>query len=311
MTKPYLYQIYGLNVASEIELPELLAANPAQEIAATISLATLTETLEGMAVDGSYLQVSGDQCQFYAEGIARFRIERGQRILIDPVPEAAPGDVRAYLLGMAFGALLHQRGLLPLHVSAVATPNGIWAFTGESGAGKSTLAAALHYQFKWPLLSDDVGVIKPCDLGQPVFHPGPPRLKLWQDALTHFEIDSHGLIPDLIRINKFHLRLERGFEHEPQRLRALVLLEPAEADEPPSLIPVNGMAAFQTVAGAVYQPYTAQRVGNRTTLFRRCAELAGQIKVFRYRRPWALAEFDGSLQTLFRQICEAAQAVGD
>lgn len=274
-------------------------------------MATLPETLAGATAGDAYLQVAGDRCQINIANIARYRIEQGRRILIDPVPDAAPGDVRLYLLGTALGTLLHQRHSLPLHVSAVATPGGVWAFTGESGAGKSTLAAALHYHFDWPLLSDDVGVIEPDESGQPLFHPGPPRLKLWQDALTHFEIDSCELIPDLIRANKFHLRLERGFEHEPQRLCALVLLERADDDESPSLVAVNGMAAFQAVASAIYRPEVAQWVGDRTTLFRRCAELAGQIKVYRYRRPWVLERFGASLRPLVAQLLPFNKEYGD
>ncbi|EWG98231.1 hypothetical protein [Halomonas sp. BC04] len=96
-----------------------------------------------------------------------------------------------YLLGTALGALLHQRHWFPLHVSALATPSGAWAFTGESGAGKSTLAAWLHHHCGWPLISDDVAVVKPGEM-IPRLHPGPPRLKLWQDALAMLGIGTHG-----------------------------------------------------------------------------------------------------------------------
>jgi hypothetical protein len=309
MPKRYFYRIYGLNLASAIELPELpeLPAPPETDatpgIAVTASWSSLDETLVGMTADDSYLQVSGDQCQFNVNGIARYRIEQGQRILVDPAPGAAPGDIRLFLLGSAFGALLHQRGCLPLHVSSVATPSGVWAFTGDSGAGKSTLAAALHFHFDWPLLSDDVGVIDSGDQNQqPLFHPGPPRLKLWQDAVAHFAINPSELTPDLTRCNKFHLSLARGFETGPKRLRALVVLERASEGEPTSLVEINGTAAFRAVAGTVYRPEMAQRVGDKNLFFSQCAALAGRITVYRYRRPWSLATIDGSLQPLVRQV---------
>lgn len=305
MTRRYFYRIYGLNLASAIELPELpelLDADASPKIAVTVGLASLDETLAGMTADGSYLQVSGDRCQFNVKGIARYRIEQGQRILVDPAPGAAPGDVRLFLIGSAFGALLHQRGCLPLHVSSVATPNGVWTFTGDSGAGKSTLAASLHFHFDWPLLSDDVGVIGAGDQGEPLFHSGPPHLKLWQDAVAHFEIDPSGLIRDQTRLNKFHLPLARGSETEPQRLRAVVVLERANDDEPPSLTEIKGIAAFQAVAGSVYRPEMAQRVGDRNLLFRQCAALARQIAVYRYRRPWSLATIYDSLQPVLKRV---------
>jgi hypothetical protein len=305
MPKRYLYHIYGLNVASAIELPELpeiLVSDVELEVAATVSLATLTEKLAEATTDGAYLQVAGDRCQFNVDGIACYRIEQGQRILIDPAPGSAPGDVRLFLLGSAFGALLHQRGNLPLHVSSVATPGGVWAFTGDSGAGKSTLAATLHFHLGWPLLSDDVAVLDHAVHDRPLLHPGPPRLKLWQDAVTYLEIDSSGLTPDMSRVNKFHLPLAQGFEHDPQCLRALVVLERASDDEPPSLTQLSGMAAFQAVLGTVYRPEMAQLVGDRNKLFHQCATLVQHIAVYRYRRPWSLATLDSNLQPLARQV---------
>lgn len=305
MTRRYLYHIYGLNLASEIELPELpelLGCDALPEVEVTVRLASLPEKLADKTPARGYLQVAGDQCQFNVDGIARYRIEQGQRILIDPAPGSAPGDVRLFLLGSAFGALLHQRGNLPLHVSSVATPDGVWAFTGDSGAGKSTLAATLHFHFGWPLLSDDVAVLEQAILDRPLLHPGPPRLKLWQDAVTHLAINSCDLIPDLTRVNKFHLNLAQGFEHDPQRLRALVVLERANDDEPPSLTQISGIAAFQAVAGTVYRPEMAQLVGDQNTLFRQCAALASQIALYRYRRPWSLDSLDSSLQPLVEQV---------
>lgn len=311
MTKWYFYHTYGLNVASEIELPELRVADPAPGAAITIALAALPEALEGAQVKGSYLQVAGDQCQINVANIARYRVEQGRWIWVDPVPGAAPGDVRLYLLGSALGTLLHQRRCLPLHVSAVATPSGVWAFTGESGAGKSTLAAALHYHFGWSLLSDDVGVIEPDESGQPLFHPGPPRLKLWQDALAHFEIDRDGLIADQTRTDKFHLPLEHGFHHEPRCLRVLVMLERAHDEEPPGLTRIGGMASFQAVMGAIYRPEIAQLLVDQERLFRQCTALASRIQVYRYRRPRLLAKLADGLQLLFEQVAELEREYHD
>ena len=90
--------------------------------------------------------------------------------------------MRLFLLGSAFGALLHQRGLLPLHANAVEVDGKAVAFMGESGAGKSTLAAWFH-DAGHRVLADDVCVIRFDEQQRPMACPGLPRLRLWQDAI--------------------------------------------------------------------------------------------------------------------------------
>src|SRR5262249_47037798 len=76
-------------------------------------------------------------------GVGRFLLRAGKEILMDLAPSSDDDEVRAYLLGAVFGALCHQRGITPLHASAIDVPGGCVAFVGPSGAGKSTLVATL------------------------------------------------------------------------------------------------------------------------------------------------------------------------
>lgn len=307
----YRYATYGLTLASQVEFPELLtAASPATaevEILAT----TVPETLEGATFSQAWLQIAPEACQLNIDGVARYRIEQGRRILVDrrvlptPGPGAEPGDVRLYLLGTALGALLHQRHWLPLHVSALATPSGVWAFTGHSGAGKSTLGAWLHYTRGWPLVSDDVAAIRPDD-EQPWLYPGPPRLKLWQDALAALGIDKTGLIRDLTRADKYHLCLHREFRSTPQPLRALVMLERAEEGEAASVELLEGAESVRMVMATIYRPRIGVRFNGYTPLFQACAGLAERIAVYRYRRPWSLQGLETSLAPLLRRIQETS-----
>ena len=87
-----------------------------------------------------------------------------------------------YLLGSARGALLHQRGLLPLHANAVVLAGRAIAFCGHSGAGKSTIAAWFHDRGD-PILADDICAVDGAATGEIIAYPGVPRLRLWRDAL--------------------------------------------------------------------------------------------------------------------------------
>ncbi|QTF91364.1 hypothetical protein [Halomonas sp. BM-2019] len=305
------YTTYGLRIGSQLELPELEALPPDTRPDIRVELGELPGQLDDAELSTPWLQCSHNRCQFLLDPIARYRIEEGRHIRIDrrlaPVGGTTvdEGDLRLYLLGSALGALLHQRNWLPLHISAVQTPGGVWGFTGDSGAGKSTLAAWLHYRYGWKLVSDDVGVIKP-EEEHPTLYPGPPRLKLWRDALKRLGIERQGLVRDRTRTEKFHLNGHLGFTHGNEPLKTLVMLERVSPDEPASIEPVEGIEAFRIVMSALYLPEWGQHFNGPARLMQYGADLARQIRVYRYRRPWSLERVEESLIPLIQQIHEGA-----
>lgn len=305
---PHYYSTYGLGLASYLELPELRPQQrPGTPVDVEIIAGDLPDTLEDPDVSSPWLQASRERCQFYFDGIARYRVEHGRRIRIDRRIMLKAGartseeDLRLYLLGTVLGALLHQRHWLPLHLSALETPSGVWGFTADSGAGKSTLAAWLHYRTGWPLVSDDVGVIRPGD-DLPYLYPGPPRLKLWKDALTTLGIDHHGLIRDRARADKYHLVRHHGFCPHVQPLSALVMLERGEEGEDASLVPLDGLEAFKTVMASIYRPEWGTMFNGPARLMLYAADLAQRIRIYRYRRPWSLERMEESLAPLVQRI---------
>lgn len=53
--------------------------------------------------------------------VARYEVRDGKSITILPIANADEDAVRLYFLGSLLGALLHQRGVLPLHGAAAST----------------------------------------------------------------------------------------------------------------------------------------------------------------------------------------------
>ena len=172
------YRLFGLTIASEIDLPELFEAErgPADIVFRRGTVAPLGPD----AVD-YVAQVDGGVTVEIPK-IARFHIRDGSEIIIDAENCADPRSVRVFLLGTASGVLIHQRGLLPLHANAIELGSEAFAFSGESGAGKSTLAAWFHDRGA-RIIADDVCVIGLGQGGEALAMPGLPRFRLWREAL--------------------------------------------------------------------------------------------------------------------------------
>src|SRR5262249_14204826 len=87
--------------------------------------------------------------------VADFEIRGGRQIRVWPAVNATKKDIEIFLFGFAWASLCHQRGVLPLHASAIVMENRITAFSGYSGTGKSTVAALFNF-LGYELIADDI-----------------------------------------------------------------------------------------------------------------------------------------------------------
>jgi len=290
----YRYSVYGLSVLSEIEIPELTCSQ--QKTAdVVVSLRDVPESLLDPIVRRDGLQISESKCLLNIPKIGRFLIENGRSISIDRREDRSRHrgngtrmtDLRVYLLGSAFGALLHQREWLPLHVSAIQAGRSVWAFSGDSGAGKSTLAAFLNRRYGFPIVSDDVSVLCPQD-SKPLLHPGPRKLKLWKSAIDQIGFQNEELVQDLQNTEKYQLYLGDKTLHQPLPIRGLILLNRCEDGVPSTLERVQGIRAFEAVESAIYRPRLGRYLRSGPKLMQDIAQLADSIDVYQLRRRWSL-----------------------
>jgi hypothetical protein len=260
-----LYHLYGLAVASDFDCPELTEITPEQATArnyATVQLirATAPLSLQEGRQYAPWMRATRDACLYEFGDIARMLVERPDRITVEMRPGAVESDMRAYLFGTGFGTLVHMRGLIPLHIAAIQTPEGVVAFTGPSGAGKSTKVAELHFKHGWPVICDDVAVLHPSDAA-PLLHAGVNRIKLWQDAVQRFGIDPARLTRDIMREDKYHLHAPEMFVDGPVALDRLVEIGGDTAPDG------QGAAAFTLCMNAIYRPELAALFSDRGGIF--------------------------------------------
>lgn len=303
----YFYSTYGFTLVSHIPLPELVTIAPCDHPDIEIVAGNVDEKLVNGRQVNRWLQMGEDQCQMWIEGIANYRVEHGQRIIIDrrvkdPMAStASPADIRVYLLGSALGVLAYQRAWLPLHINAVQAPSGdLWAFTGPSGAGKSTLGAWLNTRLEWPQVADDVAVIKPED-EQPLLYAGPRKVKLWKETIEALQIDMSGAQRDLSRADKFHIPVSQSEIPPLAPLRHLVVLEKGDADSKPRLTEVFGDEAVILLLDTLYRAEFGREFMAPEKIAQECEKLAMQLHIYRFCRPWGLEDMAENLRPLLNR----------
>ncbi len=229
----YHYEAYGCRIDSELEFPELIEAGSAENSSPAdvrISTGVVPDALENPTGKGVLYQASANQFLLNMDGVARYLVQNGNEIIVEPAPENLAGDVRVFLLGSCLGALLHQRGMLVLHAGAVYTDRGAVLFTGPSGIGKSTLLGELLRR-GYRMMVDDVCAVVVDAAGKPLVLPGYPRTRLWTDAAQKLEQDITGLERTRPGMEKYERQVPAQFWDQPASLHRIYLLTSSNRDE--------------------------------------------------------------------------------
>lgn len=290
------YAAFGLVIASDIPLPDLyLAPDPAREPDIYIRSGTIPNKSEDGALD---FHVVGDCALLSIKEVARYWMANGREIIVDPAPDASRLDVRLYLLGSALGAILHQRGILPLHANVIDVGGKAVAFAGHSGAGKSTLAAWFHDR-GYRVISDDVCAVRLNADNQATVEGGLPRLRLWRDALELTGRATQEFDRSYEGAEKYDVPTGISFDSGPIPLAAVYLLD--RADETSGGFGIHrleGVEALDALVANTYRGEFATRMAVTQNHLSACISVARSVPVFRAVRQWGLGSFDQEASAL-------------
>lgn len=276
------YRLCGWRVRSEIDLPELLSWDGGD---CPVDVEIRVESIPAATSDPVFVLPhsrlwANNDFELHMEKVGRFRVERGCRVLVEPAAARLENELKAFLLGSVLGVLCHQRGLLPLHASAVRIRESAVVIAGNSGAGKSTLAAALGLRGHG-LLTDDVAAIDPIG---PLVLPAYPQRKLTPDVLDALALPHDGLVTHRPGQVKYRVPLSDGFTSEPLVPAAIYILNRSALGpfgDPVRLSPVEAMAALNQM---IYRRGVGSRIQSKAALFQSIGRLAQTAPVYRVNR---------------------------
>lgn len=294
----YRYTACGLNIASELVCPELRPySGNGSDFDVRISIGPVSDRLlEPVLYDDPFSQIKPGAYLLKLDDIAKYLVLDGKEIIIDPAAGCSEELIRLYLFSQGFGSLLHQRGRLILHASAVESDRGAIIFLGRSGAGKSTLAAGF-LKAGYRILADDLCVID-CSPDQgPQVCPALAQIRLWNDTLQQLDYDRQTMQRVWHKEDKYTKYLPELLASHPSKLYGIYWLDPGDVPDI-SILSLTKVEQFQALMKNVFRVEFIKGLGVRENVFTQITQMLGSIQVKRVVRPQSYFSLGQVIQCL-------------
>ena len=285
------YYAYGLHIRSEMEMPELLSVgqhsgsngllgDPPDVV---VHVGSVIPPRQEEMRQRYYSHADATGFYYFVSDVGGLLVQHGNSITV--APENGPGgdNIRHLVSGIGMGLVLHQRGKLGLHGSAVNIEDGVVAFIGWKGMGKSTTTAALHSR-GYPVITDDLLVI---DIkGENIMvQPAFPGLKLLPEAAIAALGDDPEQLPKLHPDGeKRERRVQDKFASETIPMRAIYVLDYCEPGESSSIEPLSAREAWVELTRHAFGLRILGSAGDTPEFLQLRALLAQRIPVKRFKR---------------------------
>jgi len=274
------YMASGLRLESDILLPGLIEIATDHSADVTIERRPVAPELADAEAYGPTWQSSGDTFMLRVPGVARFLLTGGRAVAYE-TETSDESDVAIFLIGTVLGILLHQRGQVVLHASAVRVGDRAVLFCGASGAGKSTMAAALGER-GFALLADDVCAIG-VTLGGPTAYPDGRLLKLWGHAIDQLELQDRRGAFVRAALQKFYVE-PKVSTVEPLPLGAVYVLREERPPHRAGIVRPNIVDAALLLRRNAYRPMLVRTMIQQDNYFHATAAISSAAGIFHLTR---------------------------
>lgn len=277
----FRYHAFGLNILSQIEFPELIVSD-FSEADVEIELGKVPLTIDGSNSEFSGFDLAPNKMLLRFEGVGNYLVENGNHILVEYAENHDAKDVRLFVLGSCFGALLHQRGFLALHSSGFVHNGDVVLLSGDSGAGKSSICNSFRLKGN-KVITDDICAIK-IEENECLAYPGFPRSKLWDDALTKLAIDKDGSSRVREELEKYNVNVMESFEQQILKIKKLYIIEPYN-DTEIIIDEVEKSNKANFLVNITYRHYFLKGMGLMSQNFLNSMKFCQLIPMARLKRP--------------------------
>lgn len=292
------YLVCGLAVESDLLLPAFSppSVGPVGGPDAIISLQSELPEVTDVTHRGPNWTLGQDQYRLKVPGIVDMLV-RGGRTIDYHLLGGTAADAAAFVASTGLGALLHQRGDVVLHASAVQVGQGAVLFCGPSGAGKSTIAAAL-VERGYPLVNDDFCAVR--TLGdQVLLYPDGRQHKLWEQAVDHLAAGDRVGQPIRPALSKFYVAPRLASANgEPLPISAVYALREDRRPDSATIEKLNVVDAARALRRNAYRPMLTRLMGQQQLYFEMSVRLLRQAVVGELVRAMDFASMPVTLDRL-------------
>ncbi len=213
------YSLYGLTIDSPLPCPELLPSSGKTDV--VVRWGRVDDYVTDWRGEGLCYKASPGKYLLNVKGVADYFVHNGNEVVIARDHKADDDALRLFLYNEVMGAILLQRGSLPLKGCVVEHNGKGFAFLCATPSGKSMTAAGLAGK-GFRIIAD--GICCLTNGGYPVAQPGYPHLILWDGGLEILG-KPHSPYKQVRKgMNRFYVPLEGAFRNEALPLERVYII---------------------------------------------------------------------------------------
>jgi len=248
----------------------------------SVVLVDQVRKVEHPLFSGAYWQMNHDEFAMQVEGVCSFFACNGIEVEVAPVSGADQAAIELYLNGSVYGAILHQRKIIPLHGSSFLLGGKGVLVCGESGSGKSSLTAAFVLDGAG-FLTDDVTPLVERN-GEMFIWAVSDRIKLWEDSLRQLDADRTSLSTVYPGMEKYYYPVGSSVQ-EFFRLDEIFVIEISDG-ESVVIRETDGPEKFEVIRNQIYRyEFLTGMPENEQVFFRTLLGICSNIPLIRILRP--------------------------
>ncbi len=247
-----------------------------------IEITDIKKEVDTPLYDDGFFRLNQNEFSMHVEGVGSFYASGGNYIALVLNPKATQATIELYLNGSTYGAILHQRKIMPMHGSCfVYNAKGIM-LCGDSGAGKSSITTAFILEGH-AFLTDDVTPILISN-NKAFIWAMSDRIKLWEDSLNQLNQNKSGLQKIDPETEKFYYPL-KPFKGNTFMLHHIFLIE---IHEKATIVfqEIKGAEKVTALRNEIYRlEYLQGMPENELFYFEKLVEISKSIKITKLLRP--------------------------